>query len=212
MSKSESQQQKDRAQTKVESSAAAASHEVGIKQQSKDVSERKNNPRFYDRYTKSDLENSEKWSHLINEYKPWLADDHILSNRRQVYRLERQLLNKVRAQQSVVGASPGARLREKPLLHALAQGVHPELEQVVPLTIAGQRSLNLSDIKEYSEPMDAEERTVMDDVANVATARQAMGVDSAGSEALTAVQTENKTVREDETEESTVASVSGVFD
>ena len=52
----------------------------------------------------------------------------------------------------------------------------------------------------------------MDDVASLATARQAMGVDQAGSEALTTATTENRTVREDESEGAGVrGSIAGVF-
>jgi hypothetical protein len=203
---------KEAARTQVESQAAAAAHRVGIESQHRAVSERKQNPQFYDKFTSTDLAESEKWGHLVNEFRPWLADDHILANRRQVYRLQRELLNKVRAQQAVVGASPGARLREKPLLNALAQGVHPELDDVVPMDAAGQASIDITD-PEFTPPMDSEERTVMDDVANIATARQSMGVNQAGNEALTTATTENRTVREDDTEQTgVVGSVSGVFD
>lgn len=196
-----------------ESTAAATGHKFAMEAQSRQVNERKHNPRFYDKYTRSSLEDSEKWSHLVNEYAPWLADDHVLSNRRQVHRLQRQLLNQVRAEQSIAGATPGVRLREKPLLNALSQGVHPELDACIPLTSAGQQSVRLSDNPAYCPPMDTEERTVMDDVAAVATARQAMGVDKAGSEALTTATTESRTVREEEGEESgAIGSISGVFD
>lgn len=204
-------EQKEQARTHVESQAAAAAHRVGIESQSQSVHERKHNPDFYEKYTATDLEDSEKWGHLVNEYKPWLADDHVLSNRRQVYRLQRELLNKARAEQSVAGASPGARLMEKPLLNALSQGVHPTLDAPMPLNIAGQSSIDIND-PDYTPPMDAEERTAMDDLANLATARQAMGVDQAGSEALTTATTENRTVREDETEESMIGGVAEVFD
>lgn len=200
------------ARTQAESKAATTAHQVGIETQSRAVNERKHNPQFYEKYTKSDISESEKWSHLVNEYGPWLADDHVLSNRRQIYRLERQLLNKVRAEQSVVGASPGARLREKPMLNALAQGIQPELDEVIPLDAAGQATLDITH-PDYTPPMDSEERTVMDDLAAVATARQSMGVDQAGSEALTTATTESRTVREDETEEAgALTSISGVFD
>lgn len=213
MSNQETQTDREHiARTQTESEAATTAHQVGIETQSRAVNARKHNPQFYEKYTKSDIAESEKWSHLVNEFGPWLADDHVLSNRRQIYRLERQLLNKVRAEQSVVGASPGARLREKPLLNALAQGVQPELEDVIPLDAAGQATITISD-PDFTPPMDAEERTVMDDIASVATARQSMGVEQAGSEALTTATTESRTVREDETEESSaITSISGVFD
>lgn len=213
MSNDETQAQRERARTQTESRAAATGHQVGLEAQSRKVNERKHNPQFYDKFTQSDLRESEKWGHLTNEFAPWLADDHVLSNRRPVFRLERQLLNKVRAEQSVAGASPGARLKEKPLLNALAQGVHPRLDEAIPLDAAGQSTLDLSRDPEYTPPMDTEERTAMDDVASLATARQAMGVDQAGSEALTTATTESRTVREDETEQSgTIGSISGVFD
>lgn len=212
MSNEQQQQQQERARTHTESQAAAAAHEIGIQSQSKAINSRKHNPQFYEKYTQTDLQDSRQWGHLVDEYRPWLADDHVLSNRRQVYRLQRELLNKTRAEQAVAGASPGARLREKPLLNALAQGIHPTLDQPVDLDAAGQSAISITD-PQYSPPMDARERSVMDDIANLATARQAMGVDQAGSEALTTATTESRTVREDETEESsTIGSISGVFD
>lgn len=203
---------KDRAQTQTESQAAAAAHEVGVRAQSEAVHSKKHNPQFYEKYTQTDLSESRKWGHLVDQYRPWLADDHVLSNRRQIYRRQRELLNKVRAEQAVAGASPGARLKEKPLLNALAQGIHPELDDPVPLDVAGQSSVEITS-PQYEPPMDAHERSVMDDIANLATARQAMGVEQAGSEALTTATTESRTVREDETESSSaVSSISGVFD
>jgi len=209
---SDDQEQKERARMHTETQAAAAAHEVGLQSQSKAIHQRKNNPEFYEKYTETDLEDSRKWGHLVDEYKPWLADDHVLSNRRQVYRLQRELLNKARAEQAVAAASPGNRLKEKPLLNAIAQGINPELEEPVPLDAAGQSAIAIRD-PGYSPPMDADERSVMDDIANLATARQAMGVDQAGSEALTTATTESRTVREDETEESSaMGSISGVFD
>lgn len=208
----QTQDRKEAARTQTESRAASAAHEYGIKSQAQQISERKQNPQFYDKFTGTDLEDSEKWGHLVNELKPWLADDHILSNRRAIYRQQRQILNRTRAEQSVIGATPGVRLREKPLLNAVAQGVQPELDEVIPLDSAGQASVTISD-PDYTPPMDSEERTAMDDVANIATARQAQGVDQAGNEALTTATTESRTVREDETEETGVTgSISGVFD
>jgi hypothetical protein len=194
-----------------ERDAARAATEVGIKTQQRKVSERKHNPQFYDRFTRTSLEDSEKWSHLVNEEEPWLADDHVLANRRQIYRQQRELLNTVRAEQSIAGATPGARLREKPLLNALAQGVPVEIERPMPLTAAGQQTIEIND-PEFVPPMDAEERAKYDDLARVATARQSMGVDRAGSEALTTATTETRNVREDETESDGISSVSEVFD
>lgn len=203
---------RERAHAQTESRAATTAHEVGIQQQSQAVHERKHNPDFYEKFTGSSLEDSEKWGHLTNEFSTWLADDHVLANRRQVFRLERQLLNKVRAQQTIAGATPGVRLREKPLLNALAQGVHPRLDEPIPLDAAGQSTIDIND-PDFTPPMDAEEKTAMDDIASIATARQSMGVEQAGSEALTTATTESRTVREDETEESgTIGSISGVFD
>lgn len=212
MSNEQQHEQRERARTHTESQAAAAAHQIGIESQSKAVNSRKHNPQFYEKYTRSSVADSRKWGHLVDEYGVWLADDHILSNRRQVYRLQRELLNKVRAEQAVAGATPGVRLREKPLLNALAQGVHPELDAPVSLDAAGQSAITIHD-PEFAPPMDANERSVMDDISNLATARQAMGVNQAGSEALTTATTESRTVREDETEEkSTIGSISGVFD
>jgi hypothetical protein len=206
------EQQKEAARTQTESRAASAAHEAGIKSQVHNVLENKHNPQFYEKYTRSDLEDSERWGHLAEEYRAWLADDHVLANRRQIHRQQREILNKSRAEQAVTGRNPGSRLREKPLLNALAQGVHPELDEPTRLTAAGQSRIEISD-PSYSLPMDAEERSAMDDLAEVATARQSMGVDQAGSEALTTATTENRTVREDETESSGLKGrISGAFD
>jgi len=206
------EQQKEAARTQTESRAASAAHEAGIKSQVHNVLENKHNPQFYEKYTRSDLEDSNRWGHLAEEYRPWLADDHVLANRRQIHRQQREILNKTRAEQGVTGRNPGGRLREKPLLNALAQGVHPELDEPVRLTAAGQSRIEISD-PAFSLPMSAEERSAMDDLAEIATARQSMGVDQAGSEALTTATTENRTVREDETESSGLKGrISGAFD
>lgn len=202
----------ERAQTQAETQAATAAHEIGVRSQAESVHSKKHNPQFYDKYTGTNLEDSRKWGHLVDRFRPWLADDHILSNRRQVYRQQRELLNKIRAEQAIAGANPGDRLREKPLLNALFQGINPRLQDAVPLDAAGQSAVTITS-EDYDPVMDAGERSAMDDIAGVATARQAMGVEQAGSEALTTATTEQKTVREDETEESTaVSSISGVFD
>lgn len=193
------------AQAQSESRAAASAHEVGIKSQARSVMERKQNPRFYDKFTSSSIEDAEKWEHLVNEFAPWMADDHILANRRDVYRRKRELLNRVRATQAVVGASPGARLREKPLANALAQGVNVRLEEPVPLDAAGQSTIEITD-KDYTAPMDSEEIAAMEDLAEIATARQSQGVEKAGSESLTTATTEQRSVRMDEREESGTAS------
>jgi len=205
--------QREQAQVQTESQAAAAGHRVGLEQQSRAISERKQNPRFYDRYTRTSLEDSQQWGHLVDNFAALLADDHVLSNRRQVYRLQRELLDKVRAEQSIVGATPGVRVREKPLLNALSQGAHVELDRPVPLDAAGQQSIDLEGAPGYTPPMTSDERTVVGDIARIATARHAMGVDKAGSEALTTATTESRTVREDETEQqSALSNISGVFD
>lgn len=193
------------AQAQSESRASVAGHEVGLRSQARSVMERKQNPQFYDRFTRSSIEDSEKWAHLVNEYGPWLADDHILANRREVYRRKRELLNRVRAMQAVVGASPGARLREKPLANALSQGVNVRLEEPIPLDAAGQSTLEITE-KGYTEPMDAEDAAAMEDLAEISTARQSQGVDNAGSDALTTATTEQRTVKNDEREESGAAS------
>jgi hypothetical protein len=206
------QQRREAARTQTESRAAATGHEYGIQAQAQKINERKQNPQFYDRFTKSSIEDSDRWEGLADDFAVWLADDHVLSNRREVYRQQREILNKVRAEQAVVGGTPGVRLREKPLLNALAQGVTVELDDAVSLDASGQQSVEITD-PQFSPPMTSEHRTGMDDLASVATARQAMGVEQAGSEALTTATTESRTVREEETDESgLVGSVSGVFD
>lgn len=206
------QQRREAAKTRTESQAAATAHEIGMRAQAQRVNDRKQNPQFYDKFTRSSIEDSEKWSHLQNEFATWLADDHVLSNRRQVFRQQREILNKTRAEQAITGATPGVRLREKPLLNAVAQGVNVELDEPVPLDGAGQQSVTITD-PDFTPPMDSEERTVVDDIASIATARQAMGVEQAGSEALTTATTESRTVREEETDQSgVVGSISGVFD
>lgn len=192
------------AQAQTDSRVTATGHEVGLRSQARSVMERKQNPQFYDKFVGSSLEDSEKWGHLFNEFAPWMADDHVLANRRDVYRRKRELLNRVRATQAVVGASPGARLREKPLANALSQGVNVHLDEPIPLSAAGQSTLQISE-EGYTEPMSAEEIAAMEDIAEISTARQSMGVGQAGSEALTTATTEQRTVRNDEREESGAA-------
>ncbi len=206
------QERQEAARTQTESRAAASAHEYGIKAQTAQVNDRKQNPRFYDKYTRSSVEESDRWEGIVDEFSIWLADDHVLSNRRQIHRQQREILNKTRAQQAIVGRTPGARLREKPFLNALAQGVNVELDEAVALDAAGQQAHGVDD-PQYAPPIGPEERSALDDLGNLATARQAMGVDQAGSEALTTATTESRTVREEESEETGITgSISGVFD
>jgi hypothetical protein len=204
------QRRREESRVRAETGAARAAHEIGVKSQQRKVSERKHNPQFYERYTKSSLEEGKKWSDLYIEEEAWMADDHVLANRRQIHRQQRDLLNPVRAEQSIAGRDPGARLREKPLLNALAQGIPVAMDRPVPLTAAGQQTIDIND-PDFVEPIGAEEKTKYDDLAHIATARQSMGVDRAGSEALTTATTENRTVREDETESDTIRSAAEVF-
>lgn len=206
------QERQEAARAQTESQAASTAHNVGVQAQASSVFDKKRNPQFYDKFTKTSISDSRKWSHLIDDHAVWMADDHILSNRRQVHRLQRELLNQTRAELSIVGASPGAHLRQKPLLNAICQGVHPDVDQVVPLTAAGQESIKITD-KDFTPPMTSEKRTALDDLAGVATARQSMGVDQAGSEALTTATTEQRTVRDEETEKTGfMAGIGGIFD
>ncbi len=98
------QQRREAARTQAESQAAATAHEIGMRAQAQSVNNRKQNPQFYDKFTRSSIEDSEKWSHLQNEFSTWLADDHVLSNRRQIFRQQREILNKTRA-----SSRPGVR-------------------------------------------------------------------------------------------------------
>jgi len=171
----ETDEHQQHARTQTEAQAASAGHRVSMESQARKVNERKHNPRFYDKFTESSVTDSEMWRRLVDREATWLADDHVLSNRRQVHRLQRELLNKARAD------------------------VHPQLDEMVPLDAAGQATVDISD-PEFTPSMDSQERRALDDLAKVATARQAMGVEQAGSEALTTATTESRTVREDETE------------
>lgn len=199
------------AQTRKETEAASRAHAAGVQTQAESVFTKKNNPQFYDRYTTSSIEESDEWAYLAESVETWLADDHVLSNRRQVWRQQAQLLNPARAEIEVVGRDPGVRLREKPLLYALANGEHPELDEVIPLSASGQSSV--ADDILNKQPISSDEKTALDDIADIVTARMAMGVDSAGSDALTKAQSENITRSEDTDDDSSriVAGIGGMF-
>lgn len=207
----EDERQKIREQGRERQSMTA--HEIGLQSQTQTVSERKQNPEFYEKFTRSSLEDTERWRDLVDEVAPWLADDHIISNRREVYRIEQQLLNKIRGDQFIIGRSPGARLREKPLLNELAQGIHREMDETIPLTAAGQQSLDPPLDERYRAPITPEAKATIDDLAEVATARQAMGVNRSGSESLTTATTETRTVHNDDKDSRRkLGALSGVFD
>lgn len=213
MSDQDQQRADERARRQTDSAVAAAGHKVAVQEQSRKVHQQKHNPQFYEKFTESSVADSDELGELIDEHAAWFADDRLLSNRRQVHRLQRQLLNQVRAEQSIVSGSPGQRLKEKPLLHALAQGVRPQLDAPVRLDAAGQQSISLDAYQDYDRALAPDEKTAMDDLAKVASARDAMGVDSAGADALTTASTEQKTVREDRSdEERALSGVSGVLD
>lgn len=205
--------QEEAAKRRAEVGASQSAHQMAMQTQFKKVADRKQNPQFYDKYTSTDLEGSEKHSHWVNEYAAQFADDHVLANRRQVYRIQADLLDRARAEQAIVGANPGGSLRAKPLLNALAQGVNPELDNPVSLDVAGQQRVDIND-PDFVPPMSEEEKSIMDDIRSLWTARKSQGVDNAGSEALTTATSENRTVREESEKGSggIVESATGVFD
>lgn len=213
MADKQQQAREEAATTKTEVGASTSAHEFGMRTQFQKISDRKQNPQFYDKYTDSSLKESEKWAKYVNEYAALFADDHVLANRRQVFRQQADLLDRARAEQAIVGANPGGLLRAKPLINALAQGVNPELDEMVSLDAAGQQRIDIND-PEFTPPMSEEEKSMMDDIRSIWTARKSQGVDNAGSEALTTATSENRTVREESEQGSggIVDAATGVFD
>lgn len=205
-----SKQREEAAQTETEARAAGQAHSAGVQAQARSVFEKQHNPQFYDKFTQSSVTKSDEYGYLAESVETWLADDHILGNRRQVYRQQMQMLNPVRAEQEITGRNPGLRLRQKPLLWALANGNHPEVDEVIPLSAAGQSS---SDIP-GSEPVTSDEKSALHDIARIATSRMSMSVDSAGSDALTTATSEQVTRRDREEDEKggIRSAVAGVFD
>lgn len=198
------------ARTKTEAGAAQQAHSAGVQAQAKSVFARQHNPQFYDKFTQSSLFDSTEYSYLADSVETWLADDHILGNRRQVYRQQMQMLNPVRAEQEITGRNPGVRLREKPLLYALANGEHPTLDEPIPLSAGGQSSAGVH----RREPITSDERSALHDISRVATSRMSMSVDNAGSGALTTATSEQVTRRDDENEDGggITSSIGGMFD
>jgi len=62
------QERQEAARTQTESRAAASAHEYGIKAQTAQVNDRKQNPRFYDKYTRSSVEESDRWEGIVDEF------------------------------------------------------------------------------------------------------------------------------------------------
>lgn len=210
MSNERDREREKQAAKQKETEAASRSNAAAVQAQAESVLTRQHNPQFYDKFVRSSIEDSDEYGDLAESVDTWLADDHVLSNRRQIWRQQAQLLNPARAIQEVVSRDPGVRLREKPMLYALANGEHPELDEAIPLTPGGQSSADIGKQK----PIESDEKTALGDIADIATARMAMGVDGAGSDALTTAQTENVTRQEGTTEESggLTTKIAGAFD
>jgi hypothetical protein len=174
---------------------------AGLRSQVETVAERTQNPDFLGEASDPDVDPGPETGATEAHAKAWLSKQHMLSNRSPVFERKSELLDANRADREVRRHSPGRVLRQHPDVLATALGLDWTPEHGI-------------EVPEGEPPVvfDTADKERVRDLADVATARKAMGVGATFLNNLMNAVTEHRQERRDETEATGVkAKVAEVF-
>jgi len=154
------------------------------------------NPEFLEQFTSVDMD-GDLYDWLEAEFGPAVAKVHALGNRSSEYAFGQRLLHRNLAERIIAERTPGRQLRQYPKLHYLAQGCRGLPKGADP-----------TDDPEYRAPLTDRKRRVIRGAAEAVTAHQSKSQDHMGSDAVSTVQTETRTVQDDREEQSAARKVS----
>jgi hypothetical protein len=152
------------------------------------------NPRFLQELKDADVD-SDVFDWISDELGPLLSGAHILGNRGEHYEEQQELLNKNKVERLIAEGTPGRLLRENPAMAAQAQGV-------TGWTLAE----GPHDHPDYRPPLASQDRRVLRDLAEVLTTRETLAIEGRGLDAVATATVENRTVSNEESEQSGVTS------
>jgi hypothetical protein len=155
------------------------SAQQGIQTNRREVAERKFNPSFLRRIQDADLD-SDLHDWLEAEFPALFSGAHIVGQRSGQYEAQQEFLNRAKAERYIAETSPGALLQRHPGVHASMAGTTPE---------------------QAIQPITSDEKRVVRDAMEVATARQGLAVGARGLRSVTTATSETRTVRHEDGED-----------
>lgn len=159
----------------------AASTASQMSQQS--VQKRIQNPEFADKIRDSDLPEDGAYDWLKEFMGPTTSGAYATANLPEDFFEQIYFLNRNTRERHLVEAEPGFLLKEHPKLLAIAQGdIEPK---------------GMQHVDKKKKPMQSDERRVLREGYDVATALQSLGIERAGLEGLTTATAEHRTVTDE---------------
>lgn len=164
--------------------------------------QRQQNPEFLDKLQDPDADVSDLHDWVSDSLGPLLSGAHIIGNRGEEYEREAKWLDLNTAERLVAETDPGRLVDDNPRMLALAQGA----------TEMSDDELDGVDRSQVRLPTTSEEKRVIRDGMEVATNRKSLAVGSKGLDSVTTATAEHRTVKEEQSDESTVRStIKGMF-
>jgi hypothetical protein len=133
------------------------------------------------------------WDWLEDDLGPVFSGAHILGERPRSYAEEADLLEANAAERVIAESSPGRFLKEDHELLAIAQDVHGV------------------DDPDFRDPIGSGERRAIRDAYDVAAQRKTMSIGGAGRDTVGTVQTETRTNKNEQQEQTTASRLSRIF-
>jgi hypothetical protein len=168
------------------------------------------NEDFLNELRKADLDDSELFDWLEEEYPTWFSGAHAVGNRHEEFGLEADLRMRNKRERAVTENRPGRLLRDRPFLLASMQNAEtPQLDAYDDPDIPGDRGYWHDRIirKDKSrKPVTSEEQSRIYGAAEVAADLWSLAADARGLESVSTVKTET-TTRKEESEEGAASRV-----
>lgn len=183
-----------------EQHARRATRQTAQQMAAKQTKDRVKNPNFLQEMGQVEVD-SEKIDWLEDEFPALLAGAHVKGNRAAEYGEQAWLLDPVAVEEFIAARSPGRCLRQHERLWALAQGLRGTEQYPDPTDAPG-----------YEQPLASDERRVLRQLAEASANNKSLSAEGKGFDGATKVQTETKTIQEEEEEKGLVGrAANGVF-
>jgi hypothetical protein len=193
---------KERAHVRMqdEQHAAQATRQTAQRVASSQADEQFKNPDFLRQLGEAGVQSS-KIDWLRDEFPALLSASHVKGYRSSEYDEQAWLLDPVVIEEFIAERNPGRAVRQDEHLWALAQGIQGTEKHPDP-----------TDNPDFEEPISSNERRVLRQLAEVASNMKSLSSEGKGFDGVAKVQTETRTIRHEDEEESLVGRVSsGVF-
>jgi hypothetical protein len=177
-----------------------SAQQLASQQASRHAEKTVKNPDFADSIGDADVD-TDLYDWIEAEFGPTFSKAHTHGNFHSDFDLERQILQPNLIERMIAERTPSRPLREDHQLLALAQGVDCDEQHPEP-----------TDHPDFREPLTAAKKRVLREAGRVATVQQSLGAGAKGYDGQTKVQTETRTVSNENSESSSLRErVAGVF-